>query len=309
MAHMMLLALYHCSCSYDSIVWLCLKIFLFRIAGVFCFDSWFASLVCLRCFSSQCLRLHDIIIIYRFHSEVARLRLWALQMSAICLARELGLRLFVHGSSGSLSLSPGVRATFPIRAINGRMGALASFFHANSAEVPAANSIAVPADDAVAVFHVQHVLGGLPLHQKLLPLPAWHLLLKFGEREHSFCTYIIPHFADKGGVLMYISKQSDEATAWWVHIYLYIYIYLCIYIHVQFSPSGDPLLFWHCAMRPRANLHRFVVFSWHDFHRCQKKKFCSIVDARLRSWRILASQRWSIADACLRSSEIFVSRP
>ena len=231
MAHMMLLALYHCSCSYDSIVWLCLKIFLFRIAGVFCFDSWFASLVCLRCFSSWCPRLHDIIIIYRFHSEVARLRLWALQMSAICLARELGLRLFVHGSSGSLSLSPGVRATFPIRAINGRMGALASFFHANSAEVPAANSIAVPADDAVAVFHVQHVLGGLPLHQKLLPLPAWHLLLKFGEREHSFCTYIIPHFADKGGVLMYISKQSDEATAWWVHIYLYIYIYIYVYIY------------------------------------------------------------------------------
>jgi hypothetical protein len=76
-------------------------------------------------------------------------------------------------------------------------------------------------------------------------------------------------------VLMYISKQRDEATAWWVHIYLYIYIYISmyiyIYIHVQFSHSGDPLLFWHCAMRPRANLHRFVVFSWHDFHRCQKK--------------------------------------
>ncbi len=101
-------------------------------------------------------------------------------------------------------MSPGVRATFPIATINDRMGALASFSHANSA--------AFPADDTVAVFHVQHVLGGLPLHQKLLPLPAWHLLLKFGEREHSFCTYIIPHFADKGGVLMYISKQSDECS-------------------------------------------------------------------------------------------------
>jgi hypothetical protein len=41
-------------------------------------------------------------------------------------------------------------------------------------------------------------------------------------------------------VLMYISKQRDEATAWWVHIYLYIYIYisLCIYIYMySFHPA------------------------------------------------------------------------
>ena len=85
------------------------------------------------------------------------------------------------------------------------------WIHPRSSEVPMPHKLldtAVKRKYTTTCDHVNRVLstlGLVPLHYKPIPLEAWRLLIQFSKCDLSFSHFIIPQFADKGGVLLTVS--------------------------------------------------------------------------------------------------------